>query len=403
MEPPVDDSGVWERIQQRAQKGRWRSRLRWLLPRGLKERSGVRKEASAPRRTSGFRVAAFACFAVVLVAAVAIGTVEAVKYLGKGTPVVYITDQTTVPSATATTQAVTTATQATTTTTIGRLGELVWKFQTGGQVNSSPAISDGVVYVGSEDTYLYALDVQSGAEKWKFQTGGPIGSSPAISGGVVYFGSEDGYLYAVDIQSGKEKWKFQTGGPIGSSPAVSGGVVYFGGFDHYLYAVDIQTGAEKWKFQTGGIVGSPAVSGGVVCFGSMDTYLYAVDIQSGTEKWKFQTGDAAVGTPAISGGVVYFGALAPPGSQQPAYLYAVDLQSGTERWKFNTEASFGVKIESAPAISDGCGLFQRLGRLCLRGGHPERSAEVEVQDGRRHVLDRALPGRLRRSGLFRQL
>ena len=54
-----------------------------------------------------------------------------------------------------------------------------------------------MVYFGSPDGYLYALDSQSGAEKWKFQTGGPVGTSPAVSEGVVYFGSEDGYLYAV--------------------------------------------------------------------------------------------------------------------------------------------------------------------------------------------------------------
>jgi glucose dehydrogenase len=74
---------------------------------------------------------------------------------------------------------------------------LVWKFETGDVVWSSPAITDGVVYVGSDDHYLYAVDIQSGQEKWKFQTGGTVRSSPAVSEGVVYFGSADGYLYAV--------------------------------------------------------------------------------------------------------------------------------------------------------------------------------------------------------------
>ena len=85
------------------------------------------------------------------------------------------------------------------------------------------------------------MDIQSGQQKWKFKTGGGdmywTGPSPAVSDGVVYFGSFDGYLYAVDIQSGKEKWKFQTGGSIVSSPAVSGEVVFFGSEDGYLYAV----------------------------------------------------------------------------------------------------------------------------------------------------------------------
>jgi len=73
-----------------------------------------------------------------------------------------------------------------------RLGGLVWKFKAGDAVESSPAVFDGVAYVGSDDTYLYAVDIQSGREKWKFKTGDAVSSCPAISDGVVYFGSEDG-------------------------------------------------------------------------------------------------------------------------------------------------------------------------------------------------------------------
>ena len=74
------------------------------------------------------------------------------------------------------------------------LDELVWKFQTGGAVNSSPAVSGGIVYFGSEDGNLYAVDIKTGQEKWKFQTEGMVFSSPAVSGGMVYLGSDDGNL-----------------------------------------------------------------------------------------------------------------------------------------------------------------------------------------------------------------
>ena len=87
--------------------------------------------------------------------------------------------------------------------------------------------------------------------KWKFKTGNSIWSSPAVSDGVVYFGSEDTHLYAVDATTGEEKWKFKTGNWVYSSPAVVDGVVYFGSWDKYLYAVDIKTGEKKWKFKTG--------------------------------------------------------------------------------------------------------------------------------------------------------
>jgi eukaryotic-like serine/threonine-protein kinase len=71
-----------------------------------------------------------------------------------------------------------------------------WKFQTNGRVISSPAVEDGLVYVGSMDKNLYAVDQQTGALKWKFAAEGPVGSSPALAGGIVYFASDDGKFYA---------------------------------------------------------------------------------------------------------------------------------------------------------------------------------------------------------------
>jgi outer membrane protein assembly factor BamB len=77
-------------------------------------------------------------------------------------------------------------------------GELRWRYLTGGRVTSSPAVADGVVYVGSHDNYVYALDASSGELRWRYQTGHNV-SSPAVAGGVVYVGSHDDYLYAITI------------------------------------------------------------------------------------------------------------------------------------------------------------------------------------------------------------
>lgn len=74
--------------------------------------------------------------------------------------------------------------------------EFLWKYMTGGYVQSSPAISIDLVYIGSFDGNLYALDTASGALKWKYNTGNHVYSSPAISDGVVYVGSDDNSLYA---------------------------------------------------------------------------------------------------------------------------------------------------------------------------------------------------------------
>jgi len=170
----------------------------------------------------------------------------------------------------------------------------VWRFPTGKWVGSSPMVSSGVVYVGSDDNNLYAIDAVSGKEKWRFMTGSRVASSPAVSNGIVYVGSYDSNLYAIDAVTGKEKWLFKTESMVESSPAVSNGVVYVESYDNNLYAIDAVTGIEKWKFYIGkdkiwfrlwedGVGSSPAVSNGVVYAGSSDGNLYAVGVPTSQE------------------------------------------------------------------------------------------------------------------------
>jgi len=244
---------------------------------------------------------------------------------------------------------------------------LVWKFKTGAAVPSSPAVSGGVVYVGSADGHLYAVDSTTGQGRWKFKTGKGLDlprtstlewafealpgvvSSPAVADGVVYFGSADGHLYAVDSSTGRERWKFKTGKAIYSSPAIADGVVYFGSADGHLYAVDSSTGRERWKFKTGkAVFTSPAVSGGVVYVGSVDSHLYAVDVTTGRQRWKFDATYPVVSSPAVSGGIVYVGRN---------YFYAMDATSGHRRWKGET----GGVVFASPAISNGVVYFSCTG------------------------------------------
>jgi hypothetical protein len=75
------------------------------------------------------------------------------------------------------------------------IGQLLWSAVTGGDIESSPAVANGVVYVGSLDNNLYAFNASTGQLIWSAATGGGIDSSPAVADGVVYVGSHDGSLY----------------------------------------------------------------------------------------------------------------------------------------------------------------------------------------------------------------
>ena len=223
-------------------------------------------------------------------------------------------------------------------------GTQKWSFKTGDWIGSSPAISsDGTIYIGSGDGYLYAIN-PNGTQKWSFKTGDSILSSPTIgSDGTIYVGSYDNYLYAIS-PNGSKKWSFKTGDLVGSSPTIgSDGTIYVGSADGYLYAVN-PNGTEKWSFPTGdSIISSAAIgSDGTIYVGSLDYYLYAIN-PNGTEKWSFPTGLYIGSSPAIgSDGTIYVGST-------DGYLYAIN-PDGTQKWSFKT----GNGIAS-PTIFDSSG------------------------------------------------
>ena len=173
---------------------------------------------------------------------------------------------------------------------------------------SSPAVANGVVYVGSDDSNLYALDAVTGVKLWNYTTGWVVRTSPVVANGVVYFGSYDKNVYALNASTGAKLWSYATGDWVWSSPAVANGVVYVGSYDHNVYALDAFTGAKLWSYTTGNAVySSPAVANGVVYVGSLDGNLYALNAGSGARLWTYVTADRVWSSPTVVNGVVYAG------------------------------------------------------------------------------------------------
>lgn len=227
--------------------------------------------------------------------------------------------------------------------TVGSLN-LDWIFTTGGGIISSPVVDGGVVYFGSEDHNVYAVNATTGTQVWKFATAGEIVFSHAGTAlGNVYIGSEDANLYAIKASTGAKVWSYTTPYAVFSGPTILNNVVYFAAGLN-VYALNATTGALIWKFaiSNDGFINSPAVANGTVYIGAEDSNLYALNATTGAMLWKFATGGSIDSPPTVANGVVYVGST-------DNSVYAVNARTGVQVWRYAT----GDEVESSPAVANG--------------------------------------------------
>lgn len=223
-----------------------------------------------------------------------------------------------------------------------------WSFATFalGVVGSSPAVVNGIVYIGAT-THDFAtgevdaLSAKTGAVIWKLTTAMSIDASPTVANGVVYIGTEDGTFYALNAATGAVIWQTVLGSgsdPIHSSALVANGLVYVGSMDHHLYALNASTGAVLWKYDAGDVIGSsPALYNGIVYIVSNvnnDT-LFALRAKSGKLLWSFPIPGAGnnYSSPAVSNGIVYVWGLCGCAN---GTVYALNAATGSVDWFWNT-------------------------------------------------------------------
>lgn len=225
-------------------------------------------------------------------------------------------------------------------------GKKIWQAEVGKEAISSPAVVDGIVYIGGGKG-LSAVDGETGKARWAYAIDQGVQSSPAVLDGKVFFGGLDGKVYALDAASGEKAWEFAAQGPVGSSPAVVDGKVYIGANDNNLYILDADTGKLDWSYKASDeIPGSPAVIGGMLMFGDLSGNFYIVDLANpqskfGIPEWKGQVGVAVMSSPVFADGILYIGTL-------DGNLIAVDAAKQGPAWIFPAAGA----IVSSPLIAD---------------------------------------------------
>lgn len=214
---------------------------------------------------------------------------------------------------------------------------LLWQFKTGGPLQASPVIVNGILYIGSTDGKLYALNAKQWEIKWVFNAGSAIRSAVAVSGGRVYFSARDNNVYALDAARGDLLWQFKSKSWMDAPPIISDGRVYIGAFSSKIYLLNAITGALEavrertlrirgieygcangefrpitplynanlWREQTAGSQSYPVIANSIVYIGARDGHIHAFDEASKTEVWAHRVRGFVDAAPAISDSVLY--------------------------------------------------------------------------------------------------
>ena len=265
-------------------------------------------------------------------------------------------------------------------------------------ITSSPAIVDGVVYVGTRDDAggtkgsLLAIELSTGKLKWRYNisdkartimthtakvqpppTAGAntealawVDSTPCVSGNMVYIMSRDGALHALTT-SGVLKWRLRTGGLDMSSPSVVNGTIYVGsGYPNKdFWAVDATSGVVKWRTNSGllnpqlkrtgqFVYSSQAFADGIVYGSANDGGFYGLDATTGKLKWRYETqGGVYFHSPCLAGNML----IGAPGDYDTA-VYGINRMTGDLAWKY--ASGLQHSYVSSPAY-DGDTVYVGLG------------------------------------------
>ena len=117
-------------------------------------------------------------------------------------------------------------------------GRLEWKYSDRQfPFMAAPAVNKKNVYIGGRDKKIHALSRETGEAIWRFKTGGRVESSPILFTDALVCGSSDGRLYALDLTDGKEIWKIDLGESLVAAASYAKGTILIGSEDGTLFAL----------------------------------------------------------------------------------------------------------------------------------------------------------------------
>ena len=229
-------------------------------------------------------------------------------------------------------------------------GAVVWKKRPAGPLRGAPTLSNGNVYVMTQDNQIYALRAADGEGEWN--ESGPIGVSgifgvaaPAAGQGTVIAGYSTGELAAYRYENGRSVWNdslsrksmstsVSTLTDIDADPVIDRGRVYALGQGGRMAAYELITGQRIWEINIAGIT-TPVVSGEWVFVLTSEAKLLCVQRASGKIRWisqlqRYKKEKKKTGVVTWRGPVLAGGRLIVANSDGQVWSVSVDQGAATQ-------------------------------------------------------------------------
>ena len=219
-----------------------------------------------------------------------------------------------------------------------------------GYEGSNPVFVGESLVFGSRGVGLIAMYPHTRSVRWVLEIHGGVLSELAHSNGQIYFGGGDGFLYSVDAETGRVNWRYDVRNPYLSRPTLEGGRLFVTSSDDTIWAFDAATGKWLWHYRRRSAANStirgasaPLVDGNDIIAGLSDGFLVVVGREDGQLKWERK----------LSTGVKFVDIDAPAVLDKdtlyvPSYdgaFYALKRKGGEVLWKVDVGGCRAIAVD----------------------------------------------------------
>ena len=235
-------------------------------------------------------------------------------------------------------------------------GNVKWHTPVRSEILADPAVGSGIVAVKGSTGELTALDLATGEEKWRYGTETPAltlrgTAAPVIAQGGVFIGTANGKVAVVIAENGQPAWEARLAVPSGSTelqrivdvdskPVLFGGVLYNVAYNGSLVAIDVRNGNIIWKRDYSSYQNLTYAQGRLFVTDASDS-VSALNPQGGVEMWSNNDYSGRLLTAPVE-----FGSYIVVGDNF-GYLHFLDIVSGRTVGRLEV----GDSIYTAPVVA----------------------------------------------------